>query len=58
MCGVAAGVDGVGEEDDVGVGGGVEPERGAGEAGVAEGAGMAGGGDGEDLASGGGSRAS
>ncbi len=51
--GVAAGVDGVGEEDDVGVGGGVEPEAGAGEAGVAEAAGVAAvRGDGEDFAAG------
>ncbi len=43
---VVAGVDGVGEEDDVGVGGGVHPEAGAGVAGVTEGA------DGEDEAAG------
>ena len=56
-AGGAFDVDGVGEEDDVGVGGGVEPERGAGEAGVAEGAGVAGvavaaGGDREESAAG------
>ncbi len=43
---IAAGVNGVGKDDDVGVGGGVHPEGGAGEAGVAEGA------DGEELAAG------